>query len=384
MAASLTQAQRPLEGNRHMPIVFVVGTTAEIIKVSPVMRELTDRGCGYSVWSTAQHVTGVDDTLADLKVREPDEYLVAADKRKHIAASSQVPLWGLRVAGSVLRNRKRLSSMLRAPGRRGVVVVHGDTFSTVIGCLIGRFFGARVAHVEAGLRSGSIRNPFPEELNRRIVGRLAVLHFAPTEREANNLRASHAPGEIVVTEANTVIDAVRLAMNDDTDVELPEQFGLITLHRYELLRESEHFSALIRSLAHHAKSFPMVMVAGESERARLRQLGLESLFGSGLSMIHKLAYAKFLPILGRASFVVTDSGGLQEECAALGIPCAVHRTHTERYQGIGENVILTHRNIDELETFLNTWASLRREALLDAFTPSQIIVDTLLQIDGQS
>lgn len=365
-----------------MPIVFVVGTTAEIIKVSPVMRELADRGHDYSVWSTAQHVTGMTATLADLHVREPDAYLVAEDKRRHIAASDQVPVWGLRVASSVLWNRKKFRSHLRSRGGRGVVVVHGDTFSTVIGSLIGRFLGARVAHVEAGLRSGSILNPFPEELNRRIVGRLATLHFAPTEREAGNLRASKAPGEIVVTHANTVIDAVRLAMSDEAGMELPAHFGLITLHRFELLREPEQFSAIVRCLATYAAEYPMVMVAGESERVRIRQLGLDSLFGAGLTMIHKLPYAKFLPILGRADFVVTDSGGLQEECAALGIPCAVHRTHTERYQGIGENVVLTHRNITELESFLGSWSSLRRAVSLDAFWPSKVIADRLIEVEG--
>ncbi len=365
-----------------MPIVFVVGTTAEIIKVSPVMRELADRGHSYGVWSTAQHVTGVAATLADLHVPEPDVYLVKEGKRRHVARSHQVPMWGLRVVGSVLRNRKKFRAQLRSAGRHGVVVVHGDTFSTVIGSLIGRFLGARVAHVEAGLRSGSLRNPFPEELNRRIVGRLATLHFAPTEREARNLQESKAPGDVILTHANTVVDAVRLAMSQEADVELPAQFGLITLHRFELLREDEEFRAIVRCLAKYAGQFPMVMVAGESERLRMRQLGLDSLFGLSLTLIHKLPYARFLPVLGRADFVVTDSGGLQEECAALGIPCAVHRTHTERYQGIGENVILTHRNIEELEAFLGSWASFRRPASLDEFRPSKVIADCLIEVDG--
>lgn len=362
-----------------MAIVFIAGTTAELIKLSPVLRELDLREEPYRLWTTDQHLAGVAETLVDLGVRQPDRHLVPVGRRSHIKASRQVPGWVARVVGSVVRHRRALRRELRAGGAPGLVVVHGDTFTTVLGSVIGRFLGARVAHVEAGLRSGSLRNPFPEEMNRRIVGRLAQLHFAPTERERENLRRAKAPGDVVVTGANTVVDALRLAAHDDVDdVGLPERFGLVTLHRFELLRQGEHFAALLKTLADAAGDPPLLFVAGQAEKDRIAELRLGHLFGPDFRMIDKRPYAKFLPLLSRADFVVTDSGGLQEECAAVGIPCAVHRERTERQQGLGANVVLTRLDLGELRRFLRDWRGLRRESSLEDFHPSATIADRLV------
>lgn len=361
-----------------MSIVFVAGTTAEIIKIAPVMRELRERGVPTYLWSTDQHVSGVQETLVNLQLAQPDRHLVPERRRKHIAASRQVPGWLASVAGGVLRQRRALLNDLRANGTTPVVVVHGDTFTTVLGSLIGRLLRATVAHVEAGLRSGSMLSPFPEEANRRVVGRLATLHFAPTQREVENLRREHAPGEVVLTGANTVVDALRLAAREEPDdLDLPAEFGLVTLHRFELLRQGEHFSALLRLLARRATETPLVMVVGEAERARIAELGLDGLFGDRFRMVPKRSYARFLPVLARAAFVVTDSGGLQEECAVLGTPCAVHRERTERHQGLGENVMLTRFDLDEVAAFLDRWREYRRPSTLDDYHPSKIIVDHL-------
>ncbi len=361
-----------------MSIVFVAGTTAELIKLAPVMRELQQLHEPFELWSTAQHVTGVAETLADLAIPAADLELVRSGATSHITKSLQVPPWMLRIAAYAVRNRRELRRRLRSGGSRGVVVVHGDTFSTVLGALLGRFLGARVAHVEAGLRTGSLRNPFPEEANRRIVAKLATIHFAPTEREVRNLKAERVHGEIIETGANTVVDALRLAEHEDVDVELPPVFGLVTLHRFELLRQAGQFEAILRTLAEHRHAVPLVMVAGKSERDRITELGLDPLFDADFRLIDKRPYAAFLPILVRAHFVVTDSGGLQEECAVLGIPCAVHRERTERYQGIGENVLLTRMDTAVLSSFLGDTEAYRRPSTLDRYEPSRIIASHLV------
>ncbi|MGQ4495146.1 UDP-N-acetylglucosamine 2-epimerase [Dermabacteraceae bacterium P13095] len=361
---------------------FVVGTTAEVIKVAPVMRELRERGEKYQLWCTDQHVTGMSETLRDLDIAEPDIHFISDKHRAHIASTGQVPGWFARLAWAILRHRRALSARLASDGKPGVVIVHGDTFSTVIGALIGRLLRVNVAHVEAGLRSGSWKNPFPEEANRRIVGKIATIHYAPTEVEVKNLEDAKAPGRVVLTDANTVVDALRFAMDSGAETpDLPENFGLVTLHRFELLRDSESFTAIVRALAEAAKDYPLVMLAGQSERTKLRELGLDSLFSDdgNLRLIAKRPYASFLPVLTRADFVVTDSGGLQEECAALGVPCAVHRLRTERFQGIGENVVLTKLDLAILRDFLANWRELRRPSLLDTLHPSRIIADDLQQ-----
>ena len=359
-----------------MAIVFIAGTTAELIKIAPVMVELDNRGIPYRLWSTAQHIDGVSRTLADLGIRPPDRYLVSGRNRTNIARSSQVPGWFLNIAGNVARN----FSSLRKEVGDGIVLVHGDTFTTAIGALVGRLLGVKVGHIEAGLRSGSIKSPFPEELNRRLVGHLATVDFAPTDRELGNLeqlrRVRDGKAEVVVTGANTVVDALRAARGKDVDIpQLPERFGLVTLHRFELVQSKVEFASIVHKLKEFSRSLPLVFVVGHSERERLTALGLDDVFDSQMSRIDKRSYAEFLPILMRAQLVVTDSGGLQEECAALGIPCAVHRQRTERYQGIGENVVLTGLKIPVLEDFLAHWEDYRRPSQIDRYHPSRIIAD---------
>lgn len=364
-----------------MTITFIAGTTAELIKISPLMRELDRRGCAYQLWSTAQHVTGVEESLAGLGVRAPDRYLLPEPARAHIAAARQVPGWALRIVITVVRQRRQLRSGMTSGGTRGVVVVHGDTFTTVLGSLIGVFLGARVAHVEAGLRSGSLRNPFPEELNRRIVAGIATVHFARTSREVANLR--RARGTVVETGANTVVDALRqAATRTPAGVDVPPEFGLVTLHRFELLHNRDDLAAILAALAERTAEMPLILVAGQAERRTIREVGLDGLAQGAFRVIDKLPYAEFLPLLLRASFVVTDSGGLQEECAALGIPCAVHRERTERHQGIGENVILTGGDVGRLHEFLSAWRSYRRPSRLDEQSPSELIAAVLVEIAG--
>lgn len=361
-----------------MPIAIIAGTTAELIKLGPVMRAIRDEGGTYALWNTAQHVQGMSETLADLGLPEPDRHLVPPRAQRQVVSSLQVPGWAARVMSHAVRNAKRLRAELRAGPGRPLVVVHGDTFTTVLGALIGRILRVDVAHVEAGMRSGSIMHPMPEELNRRAVARLARIHFAPTANEVANLRRERARGAIVDTGANTVVDAVRLIMSDrEPAVDLPVVFGLVTLHRHEMLKNAEVFGETLRALRESSRTTPLVMPAGATERRRIDELGLAGLFDDRFRMIAKAPYAEFLPILARASFVVTDSGGLQQECGILGLPCAVQRETTESLQGVGENLLVTGLDMDRLRAFLSGWEGYRRRSKLDEFHPTRVIMDRL-------
>lgn len=362
-----------------MSIAMVAGTTAEIIKLAPVMKELRARGLTYRLWSTDQHVAGVRETLDNLELPQPDRHLVAPRRRAHIAASRQVPGWVLAVLGGALRQRRALKADLR--GDAPVVIVHGDTFTTVLGALIGRFLGARVAHVEAGMRSGDLRHPFPEELNRRIVARLATLHFAPSDREVQNLRRERARGSVIDTGANTAVDALRSMLEQAPDEPgLPPRFGLVTLHRFELVTNKVEFDKILRVLAACAtRETPLLMVAGQAERTKIAEWGLESLFGGDFRLLPKRPYAEFLPLVRAADFVVTDSGGLQQECAVLGKPVAVHRERTESHQGLGENVVLTKLDTRVVQRFVADWERYARPSTLDVYHPSRIVVDALAE-----
>ena len=359
-------------------IAFIVGTTAELIKIAPVFHELTGRGRASEIWYTGQHVGELASTLTDLRLPEPHEWLVPQSAARNLARPADVPRWFWRLVSTVWRRRRTLVERLNSDGMPPVVLVHGDTFTAPLGAIIGRRLGARVGHVEAGMRSGSLLHPFPEELNRRAAARLVDIHFPPTQREARNLR--HRRGVVVVTGANTIVDAVRAALDDPvgTPVELPDAYGLATLHRFELVRREDLYRSALEILKEHAKKLPIVYFAGASEKERLEQYGLLDLFdGTDFRIEDKLSYVAFLPVLARARFVVTDSGGLQEESAHLGIPCAVHRIHTERPDGEGRTWVLTRFSPGRLSEFLDGYERYRSGASLDDFRPSARIADAI-------
>ena len=364
-----------------MAIIIVAGTTAELIKLAPLMRALREEGEGYTLWNTVQHVDGFRATLDALDLPQPDEHFIAPRKQTPLVSSAQVPGWMLRILGHALRHSRRLRRQLRSGPGQPLVVVHGDTFTTVLGAMIGRLLGARVAHVEAGMRSGNLFHPLPEELNRRVVARLAQLHFAPSAREVAHLTSERlVRGEVVDTGANTVVDALRLVMKSGTPpVDLPEVFGLVTLHRFEMLRNGQVFTRTLEVLEEASRTVPLVMPAGNTERRRIEDLGLSRLFGDRFRLIDKQPYVAFAAILAKASFVVTDSGGLQQECAVIGKPCAVQRETTEAKQGLGENVVLTGLDMQVLRDFIDHWADYRRPSMLDDAQPTRVIMDCLKQ-----
>lgn len=362
-------------------ISFILGTTAELIKIAPVYHAIAERGVTPKIWFTAQHVDEVADVLSDLRLPDPDVWLMPQDKAHNLETPAQVPGWAATVARTAWSRRAELRAKLTEDGRPPLVLVHGDTFTTPYGALIGkRILKSRVGHIEAGARSGSIMSPLPEELNRKIAAKIVDIHFAPTEHEVRNLR--HARGVVVNTEANTAIDAMRLAIDGQAEMDgLPEKFGLATLHRFELVSRAEKYRESLEILREQSQDMPVLYLAGAPERERIKALGLENLFDEKNFIIRpKLRYLKFLPLIARAQYVVTDSGGLQAECYYLGIPCAIHRERTETPQHLGETVVLTGMESGKLRDFLATYQNRRGESWMDKYHPSEIIVNTLAQL----
>ncbi|WP_250446052.1 UDP-N-acetylglucosamine 2-epimerase [Actinotalea sp. C106] len=359
-------------------IAFIVGTTAELIKISPVHHELVARGRAVEIWYSGQHVEELAGTLDDLGLPAPQVWLVPRESARNIARPADVPRWVARLAGTVVRRRADLAQRLASDGTPPLVLVHGDTFTAPLGALVGRALGARVGHVEAGLRSGNLLHPFPEELNRRVVGRLADLHFPPTPVEAHHLRRRR--GVIVTTGANTVVDAVRyaLARPGRHTVQLPEVYAVATLHRFELVRREDLYRQALEILKEYSRRVPIIYFAGASERERLEQYGLLDVFDAEHFRIEdKLSYVAFLPVLAGAQFVVTDSGGLQEESAHLSIPCAVHRAHTERDAGEGRTMVLTRLDVGRLRAFLEDPQRYRSSDAREDYTPSATVADAI-------
>jgi UDP-N-acetylglucosamine 2-epimerase (non-hydrolysing) len=268
-------------------------------------------------------------------------------------------------------------------GRRPLVLVHGDTFTTVLGAAMGRALGADVAHVEAGLRSGSWRNPFPEELDRRITSRLATVHLAPGQWAADNLRAAGVAGKIVDTGDNTIRDALDLVPPQTPEIELPsDEFGVVSLHRFELLGQPKEFRAALEALRDASRSTPLVFIDHPVTAATISSERLDDLFDdTHFVRVPRQRYFPFIALLKASAFLVTDSGGSQEECAALGHPCLVHRATTERQDGLGGPVVLSRMDLNALTTFLEDPQRYRRPPVSTQARPSDTIFATL-RADG--
>lgn len=309
-------------------IMIVFGTRPEAIKLVPVVHTLRSRGrLEVAVVVTAQHREMLDQVLRvfDL-VPDADLDLMTADQT----------LNGL--AGRVLQ---RLDGLL-VDMQPDMVMVQGDTTTVMAAALAAFHRRIPVAHVEAGLRTEDPQNPFPEEMNRRLVGRLAAWHFAPTAGARDHLLREQVSPERVLVTGNTVIDALYMARRPGyqfEDAQLaraaawPGRLLLLTTHRRENLGQPLRrvYGAVRRLLSR----FPDVAVVFPIHRNPHVRAAAQDLAGQErVFLMEPPHYLDFVHLLERSHLVLTDSGGIQEEALALGKPVLVLRSTTERPEGI--------------------------------------------------
>lgn len=350
-------------------IAFVLGTSAELIKVNPVMQRLRNLNVPFEIWSTYQHTDIFDRAIEFLDLPNPTYTFTRGANGKAIARPTQMLPWLIACFRALGRDRKVLRARL---GENPLLVVHGDTVTTVFGALAARRLRVPSAHIEAGLRSGSLLRPFPEEIDRRLVGKIAKIHFAPNQRAADNLRGKDA----INTLRNTAIDGVLDTLNDrPSTIEGP--YGLVLLHRYELMSQPALVKQTFEAL-HRTTPVPLVVLTDVYSGGPIAD-ALAELKSTKIRTSPKLAYPDFINAMGRAEFVVTDSGGAQQELGLLGTPTLLHRQVTESPDGIGSNIVLSNWNVESIETFMSSYGELRVPLEKPEHSPSDIIIHTLAE-----
>jgi len=313
-----------------MRVLFVFGTRPEAIKLCPVVRRLAveREWAQVRVCVTAQHREMLDQVLAVFGVR-PDWDLDLMRPGQSLFESTSRIVAGLE---PVLREEKP-----------DLVVVQGDTTTTLCGALAAFYMRVPVAHVEAGLRTGDMQQPFPEEMNRVLTSRLAALHFAATARAAQNLVLEGVPRDRILVTGNTVIDAVldvarRLEQGELTGLgaDLPQdgrKLIVVTAHRRESFgRPLERICEALVRLARRGDVrivYPVHPNPNVSGPVRRLLGGVPY-----VELWEPLEYVGFVDLLRRAYLVVTDSGGIQEEGPSLGKPILVLREKTERPEAV--------------------------------------------------
>ncbi len=311
--------------------LIVVGTRPEAIKLAPVHQALRQHGeFRVELLSTGQHREMLASAL--------DVFALAPDHSLDLMREGQQQA---ELVGAML---PAISAVL-AKRQPDCVIVQGDTCSTFVGALAGFIHKTMVVHVEAGLRTGDKFSPYPEEMYRRMTADLTDLHCAPTERARENLLREGVPAERIFVTGNTAVDALRMALQrpmEQTSLAdnpgllelLTTPFVLITCHRRESF--GEDMEGMMRALSSLAARHPSLsFIFPVHLNPNVREVVQRHLAGyDNIQLLPPLDYAAFVHLLDRSLFVMTDSGGIQEECADLGKPVLVLRRVTERGEGV--------------------------------------------------
>lgn len=327
-------------------ILLVFGTRPEAIKMAPIVHELKKYPEEFEtvVCVTGQHREMLDQVLQlfqiipdyDLNIMKPNQDLYDITSRI---------LLGMR---DVLTEVKP-----------HIVLVHGDTTTSTTAALAAFYQQIPVGHIEAGLRTGNVYSPWPEEMNRLITGRIATYHFAPTSLAKNNLLKENIDPKAIVVTGNTVIDALQWVTNKiatDThlaislqaeikqlgyDVNRKRQLILITGHRRENFGDGFlHMCQAIKNLAANYPEVDFVYPMHLNPNVRKPVLDILGHDASNIFLIEPLQYLPFVYLMEKSYLILTDSGGVQEEAPSLGIPVLVMRDTTERPEAVEAGTVL--------------------------------------------
>lgn len=322
-----------------MKVLTIFGTRPEAIKMAVLVKQLNQtKGIEHKLCITAQHREMLDQVLRffeieadyDLNIMKPNQDLTDVTARI---------LTGLRD--------------LFKTYRPDIVLVHGDTSTCMAASLATFYAGIKLGHVEAGLRTGNLQSPFPEEANRVLVSRLADLHFAPTERNRQNLLNEGIAADKIILTGNTVIDALLYAKDKvnafSEDVSDPlirqifkdhKKIILVTGHRRENFGDG--FINICKALKETAVNHPEATIVYPVHLNPNVQMPVKEILNgiNNVHLIQPLSYADFVYAMKQSYCIVTDSGGVQEEAPSLGKPVLVMRDTTERPEAVEAGTVL--------------------------------------------
>lgn len=360
--------------------IFVIGTRAQLVKIAPVLAVAHARGLKHTVWFTGQHDESVDDLIADFGLKSSFELPA---NRKERSSIGRLLLW---MPATLYRCFRYVHSVRTWTGRRPLVIVHGDTLSTWLGALAGRWGRGDVVHLESGLSSGKWSDPFPEELLRRMTFGKARYALCPNAEAAERMRR-YSGCVVVDTRENTLLDCVRFAMQEDIGGNDGRDYFVASIHRFQNIYSRPALERIVAEMREAAAFGDVHFILHPPTELRLRKYGLfEILEGTpGMRLSPRMPYTRFLALIGGARAVFSDGGSNQEELSYLGVPTILYRDRSERPDGLGANIRLRPSIADSMTTFIESGAidALRLPSRLDdAVQPSRQTVDCLLKWAG--
>ncbi|SHM19445.1 non-hydrolyzing UDP-N-acetylglucosamine 2-epimerase [Flavobacterium chilense] len=319
--------------------LIIFGTRPEAIKMAPLVKEFKKHELVFEtrLCVTAQHREMLDQVL-DFFELKPDYDLNLMKPNQNLYKLTSDILLGLK---PILEDFKP-----------DFVYVHGDTTTTLAASIAAFYYGARICHIEAGLRTHNLKSPFPEEMNRQLTGRIADIHFAPTITSKENLLKENVALESILVTGNTVIDALvdssqRVVNINNNEIELlkeiidvDKKIILVTGHRRE--NHGDGFENICAALKYIALNNDDVQIVYPVHlNPNVKGPVYEILSGiSNIKLIEPLAYPAFVWLMNQSYLIITDSGGVQEEAPSLGKPVLVMRDTTERPEAVSAGTVI--------------------------------------------
>lgn len=318
-------------------ITFVLGTKAELIKCMPLMKELEKRGIDYYFIHTGQH--SIIDLVKDFEVKEPDIVLYKPPKlsSRFMVKTHKAIFWVIPLIWKIKKVIKKINPTY--------VLYHGDTLSTAIAAIASSHLlnpgkKWKNAHLEAGLRSGDIFEPFPEEISRRIADRFSDILFAVSRGSVKNLKKERLKGKIIQV-GNTIVDSAffSLKMAGKKFGKLKEKnFCLINIHRHENIKSKERLEKIVDIIT--SVNIPAYWPLHDNTKQQLIKFGLMKKIQEkeNIQISKLLSYLEFIRLLANCKYLITDGGSIQEESLVFKKPCILLRMKTEREEGLSTGI----------------------------------------------
>jgi UDP-N-acetylglucosamine 2-epimerase len=355
-------------------IYIVIGTKAQFIKMAPVIKRLDAENLRYTLIDLGQHSEISFRLRNEFEIRTPDIILGL----RNINRIAQ----GLKWMGELFLkgiNKRWLRENVFKSGR-GVCLIHGDTASTLLALYLANRAGLKVAHIEAGLRSWHLWEPFPEEMIRVVSMYFSDILFAPSRWAYGNLIKMKLDKKAILLSANTSLESTLWSLNKRVELkDIPERFALITAHRMENIFNKSRLKFIVNVIKKAADILAVVFIYHHPTLSQLRRYGFMSELEKILNLYIRgiTSHAQFIHLINKSEFVITDGGSVQEECYYLNKPCLLLRNYTERMEGVGENIIVSKFSSQVCEKFIKNYNSYRRKTELPQCSPSAEIIEYL-------
>lgn len=360
-------------------LYFFIGTTAELIKLAPIIKELKTRKTDFKIISSSQNTLAFSE-LKFLFGKQESYYALRMKPFNLPHYYFRFLIWIFKATVNFfLYFRNQFKNLDK---ENSLIIVHGDTVSSLIGALAAKFNGIKIAHIESGLRSFNFLEPFPEEICRFVVSKLADIHFCPNSWAVNNLKRTG--GVKINTQNNTLIETVSLTLKNTKSKQpknLKNKYFVLVLHRQEHLLFKKSLTKKFLDIFNQYASDKLncILVLHKLTAKFLIKEGLLDKIKENKNIIPvpRLPYSVFLHLIKEAEFIATDGGSNQEEAYYMGKPCIILRNVTERIEGLGENALLSHGEENIIRQFINNYKKYERKPVSFTIPPSKIIVDYL-------